>query len=181
MSIPDSKKKRDQKSSETEKELALANLQDLFLGSKAPKADFLENAPVSISPALLPKKDNIQLSSENAQNFGEHQLPLSLSNIKTKPSTYTKIEEPKKEIEREVASDILKPRHTAFEPPAQPAQPTEPAEAKPTTTSKPLTTFDLLAVGLDSTPEKPVSKTKSFLAHFAKKISKNPKDPQDNK
>lgn len=161
MSILDNKKKRDPKSSETEKEQALAQLQDLFLGSKAPKADFLANTRVTISPALLPKKEKPEVAStETSQNFGDPQLPLSFAKPKLKPSAPPKVEEPK------------------IEPPAPPEP--EPIEVKPSVTTKPLTSFDLLAVGTEPAAEKPttVQKTKSFLAHFAKK---DPKDSKDTK
>lgn len=161
MDMLDNKKKRDQKSSEIEKELALAHLQDLFLGSKAPKADFLVNTPITVSPALLPK-DKVQLTlCETSKNFGDPQLPLSFCKIKVKG---TSVQESKK-------------MEDSSRSPVELSNLTEP-EIKPTF-SKPLTSFDLLAVGLDPVPEKTNTtqqKTKSFLAHFAKKDSEGSKD-----
>lgn len=157
MSILDNKKKRDQKSSEIEKELALAHLQDLFLGSKAPKADFLVNTPIAISPALLPK-DKVQITlCETSQNFGDPQVPLSVCKVKLKtmtPSELNKTED--SSTESTDANDLAE------------------SEPKPA-----LNSFDLLAVGLNSVSEKvnaAQQKTKSFLAHFAKKDPESPKD-----
>lgn len=168
MSILDNnKKKRDQKSSETEKELALANLQDRFLGSKAPKADFLEPPSATISPALLPKTDKVQLQTcEKTQTFGDHSVHCVPANLAVKPAPKT---EESKEVEFSIPEALDKPE-------VKPELKMDPDSEK--TEVKPLTSFDFLAVGVKVPPaeEKNSKKTKSFLAHFAKKDKEDKKD-----
>lgn len=167
MSILDNnKKKRDQKSSETEKELALANLQDRFLGAKAPKADFLEPPNVTISPALLPKTDKAELQTcEKTQTFGDHSVHFTPPPQSAK--SILKVDELKKSEVSERAVGDLQPESQStskVEPDLQQSE------------VKPLTSFDFLAVGIKPAQENTSKKTKSFLAHFAKKDKPDKKD-----
>lgn len=149
MSILDNnKKKRDQKSSETEKELALAQLQDRFLGVKAPKADFLKKIVVGISPALLPKKDRVKLPT-SGQTVLDVQAPILP--IQPLEAVMPEIKQQEKQQEKQETPD---------------------SSPESTLPVKPVSSFDFLDVGVSSSS----LKTKSFLAHFAKKDKKDPTD-----
>lgn len=170
MSILDNnKKKRDQKSSDSEKELALAQLQDRFLGFKAPKADFLKKIVVGISPALLPKKDKVNLqTSDHTPAVENHKLPLVNTNtIVNTPIVNTTIEV--QTGQPSIApSESIPPIVDPSMPSVQTQELPEPSDSSDSNVpQKPLSSFDFLDVGI-GVPAPSAPKTKSFLAHFAK-------------
>ncbi len=176
MSILDNnKKKRDQKSSDTEKELALAQLQDRFLGFKAPKADFLKKIVVGISPALLPKKDKVNLqTSDHTPAVEKHKLPLVNTNtIVNTPIVNTPIVNATIEVQTGqpsiAPSESIPPIVDPSIPSVQTQELPEPSDSSDTNVpQKPVSSFDFLDVGI-GVPAPSAPKTKSFLAHFAKK------------